>query len=75
MVDEKNAITDIFKDKDHLVTFSHMPDLKDKIMNYLDNPQERERIASAGREEVLAKIVNPRKIRLSSNLTFDQKIK
>jgi len=55
MVDAKKAITDIFADKKHLVTFSDTADLKNKMRYYLAHPEEREAIALEGRKEVLAK--------------------
>ena len=55
MVDAQKAITDIFTNQKHLVTFCDTADLKNKIKYYLNNPAEREAIARQGRKEALAK--------------------
>lgn len=55
IVDAKKAIADLFIDTKHLVAFSDISDLKDKIRYYLAHPEEREAISTEGRKEVLAK--------------------
>ncbi len=51
--DQKDART-LFKDGEHLVFFKDAEDLRSKVEYYLAHPKERQRIASAGRAEVLA---------------------
>jgi len=55
IVDRKKAITDIFEDGKHLVIFSGIPELKEKIKYYLAHPAERDRIVKEGHSEVLSK--------------------
>ncbi|MFH0754190.1 MAG: glycosyltransferase [Candidatus Omnitrophota bacterium] len=52
--DQKDART-LFKDGEHLVFFKDPEDLRIKAAYYLDRPDERQRIAAAGRREVLEK--------------------
>lgn len=44
-VEERNKITNYFKENEEIVLFYSKDDLLNKIQYYLDNPQERERIA------------------------------
>lgn len=48
-----SGLTDLFQDKKHLVIYQD-DSLVDTIQYYLDNPEERLRIAEQGRQEVLA---------------------
>lgn len=51
-----NGFDELFKDKEHLVIYDgSYRDLKEKIEYYLKNKEERERIASNGRELLLKK--------------------
>ena len=45
----------LFRDGEHLVFFGDAKDLRDKIAYYLCHPEQRNRIAAAGRTEVLEK--------------------
>jgi len=53
LTDRQKDVIALFKDGYHLVTFSDDADLGRKIAYYLDHADERERIAAAGRQEVL----------------------
>lgn len=46
---------DLFEDGKHLVTFSSFDEAVDKARYYLNHEDEREKIAQAGHEEVMAK--------------------
>jgi len=48
-----NGITDLFKDKKHLVVYSTEEELYELIQYYLENEDEREKIAKEGQIEVL----------------------
>ena len=50
-----NGQSELFQDGEHLATYRDSDDLLDKIAWYLKHDSERERIASAGRVEVLDK--------------------
>lgn len=52
-VEGENMITNYFKENEEIVLFYSKDDLLNKIQYYLDNPQERERIAENGRQVVL----------------------
>ena len=53
--DRQKDVLALFKDGEHLVTFGDGKDLVDKIKYFLQHPEERKRIAVAGRREVLNK--------------------
>lgn len=53
LVDERSLLAESFRAKE-LATFSSLAELKEKIAYYLSHPQEREALASKGRERVLA---------------------
>jgi spore maturation protein CgeB len=55
LVDDQKDVFRLFEDGRHLVRFRNAEELKAKASYYLSHPEERRRIASAGREEVLAK--------------------
>jgi len=42
-----------FRDGEHLVTYSDLDDLRQKVRYYLDHPDERQQIAAAGRQHAL----------------------
>lgn len=48
-------LDELFKDGEHLITFSDNQNMIEKIHQYLNNSVEREKIALAGHEEVLKK--------------------
>ncbi len=48
-----SGLTELFKDREHLVVFKNEEELIQLIDYYLKNDEERERIAEAGRREVL----------------------
>ena len=52
LTDRQKDVLSLFKDGEHLVTFSDDVDLDRKIAYYLEHADERERIAAAGRQEV-----------------------
>lgn len=55
MCDAQKDILSLFEDGRHLVIFKDAEDLRKKIAYYLANPEKRETIARAGRDEVLKK--------------------
>ena len=55
IVDRQKDVFSLFEDKKHLVGFDTIKDLKQKIVYYLENPNEREKIANNGYKEVLNK--------------------
>jgi spore maturation protein CgeB len=55
LVDRQKDVFSLFDDRKHLVSFDNVEDLKEKIIYYLENSNERERIAAKGYEEVLKK--------------------
>ncbi|GBD95707.1 MAG TPA: hypothetical protein ENG83_04285 [Nitrospirae bacterium] len=57
-VEEMNKITNHFKENEEVVLFYSKDDLLNKIQYYLDNPEERERIAENGRNVVMHDFTN-----------------
>ena len=55
LVDDRPGVHEWFEDGEHLVTFSDIKDLQEKVRYYLTHDEERERIAAAGRAHVLAR--------------------
>jgi spore maturation protein CgeB len=53
LTDRQKDVLTLFKDGLHLVAFSDTEDLNRKIAYYLEHSAERQRIAAAGRNEVL----------------------
>lgn len=53
LVDERALLTECFKPGEEIVTFSSVPDLKEKITYYLERPEERLSIARRGRARAL----------------------
>jgi len=53
MCDAQKDVMSLFEDGRHLVIFKDAEDLRKKIAYYLANPEKREAIARAGRDEVL----------------------
>jgi spore maturation protein CgeB len=53
LVDERALLPEAFEVGEEIITFSSLPDLKDKIAYYLERPDERERIGRKSRERVL----------------------
>lgn len=49
------TLGDLFEDGKHLVTYKTLDELVEKAKYYLEHDEEREKIAKAGQEEVLAK--------------------
>ena len=54
IVDDRPGVGEWFTIGEHLVTFQDHDDLREKARYYLDNDAERQRIAAAAREHVLA---------------------
>ena len=59
--DQKDARA-IFKDGEHLVFFKNKEDLRAKIVHYLARPDERQRIAEAGRLQVVTRHTYQRRV-------------
>jgi spore maturation protein CgeB len=55
LVDDQKDVFRVFEDGKHLVKFTSVGDLKEKITYYLKNPEERKTIAMAGRAEIQKK--------------------
>jgi spore maturation protein CgeB len=53
LTDRQRDVLALFKDGEHLVGFSDPADLRRKALYYLSHPQQRKRIAAAGRREAL----------------------
>ncbi len=53
ITDEAEGLEDLFEDRKHLVIYHDDAELPGLIAYYLEHPEERERIAAAGRELVL----------------------
>ena len=53
LTDRQKDVLSLFKDGEHLVTFSDGVDLDRKIAYFLEHADERQRIAAVGRQEVL----------------------
>jgi glycosyltransferase involved in cell wall biosynthesis len=51
----ENGLDELFRDGEHLVTYRSAEELIEKVAYYVEHEEERERIASAGRAEVIAK--------------------
>jgi glycosyltransferase involved in cell wall biosynthesis len=54
IVDDRPGLHEWFSDGKHLVTFSDHDDLREKVRYYLAHDDERQRIADAARQHVLA---------------------
>ncbi len=57
-----SGLTDLFQDGRHLVIYHNDDELLELAAHYIENHQERERIAAAGREEVLRKHTYDRRV-------------
>ncbi len=54
LVDRRLLLPELFTEGEEIVTFGSLSDLRDKVDYYLAHPDERKRIAEAGRRKVLA---------------------
>ena len=54
LVDDRPGVHEWFEVGQHLVTYRDPQDLREKVVYYLAHPEERETIAAAAREHVLA---------------------
>jgi len=55
LVDNQKDVRSLFEDGRHLVIFNDIKDLREKIVYYLNNPEEREKIVKQGYQEVIQK--------------------
>lgn len=55
LVDDQKDVKSLFQDRKHLVIFKETEDLRQKITYYLDQSDERKKIASQGHEEIVHK--------------------
>ena len=53
LTDRQEDVLELFRDGEHLASFSDGSDLDRKVTHYLDHAEARRRIAAAGRQEVL----------------------
>ena len=55
LVDDQKDVKSLFQDRKHLVIFKETEDLRQKITYYLNQSDERKKIASQGYEEIVHK--------------------
>ncbi len=55
LVDDQKDVKQLFDDGKHLVIFNNAKDLIEKIVHYLHHPEQRQKIAQQGHEEVIRK--------------------
>jgi spore maturation protein CgeB len=55
MVDAQKDVIRLFKDREELAVFQNVDELRQLITYYLNRPEERLKIAEAGRKSVLEK--------------------
>jgi spore maturation protein CgeB len=53
IVDDRPGVHQWFKEDEHLVIFRDLDELREKVGYYLEHPEERQKIAQAGREHAL----------------------
>ena len=53
MCDDQRDVLRLFRDREELVVFRDTDELRKLILYYLERPEERKRIAEAGRRTVL----------------------
>ncbi len=53
LVDRRSGLEGMFEENEEIVLFDDLDDLRNKITYYLNNPEERGRIAERGRQRVL----------------------
>ena len=53
VVDAQDDVLRLFKDREEVVVFRDMEELREILKYYLENPEERKKIAHRGREKVL----------------------
>jgi spore maturation protein CgeB len=63
LVDDQKDISYFFKNGEHLVIYKNINDLRAKVAYYLNNDDERKRIADSGRKEVLEKHTYKHRVR------------
>jgi spore maturation protein CgeB len=54
IVDDRPGVHEWFREGEHLVIYRNLDDLREKVRYYLAHPEERQRIAQAARQHVLA---------------------
>ena len=72
LTDHVEEVTDIFKNKVHLATYSSLDELIDLILYYLVNEEEREEMARRGQEECYKKHTLDHRVRtiLDESINF-----
>ncbi len=68
LTDRQLDVLALFRDGEHLVSFTDGYDLDRKIAYYLDHGEERRRIAAAGHDEVLRNHTYPHRVRRLLNV-------
>lgn len=53
LVDRRSCLKGIFNERDEIIVFDDLDDLREKVEYYLERPEERKRIAARGRERIL----------------------
>lgn len=53
LADRRSEMKDLFKEGEEIIVFEGLEDLRKKIDHYLENTEERNRVAEKGRERVL----------------------
>lgn len=70
LVDDQKDVKSLFEDGKHLVIFKDIEDLREKIAHYLNNPEEREKIAEQGYAKVIQKHTYLHRIEKLIQLSF-----
>lgn len=70
LVDNQKDVRSLFEDGRHLAIFKDIKDLRDKIAHYLNNPEEREKIAEQGYAKVIQKHTYLHRIEKLIQLSF-----
>jgi spore maturation protein CgeB len=73
LVDERQLLNGLFEPGKELVTFKDLTDLKEKIEYYRAHPEERQRIAEAGRQRVLREHTYQHRVRQMLNVIYSSK--
>jgi spore maturation protein CgeB len=73
LVDERSLLGECFIPGKELVTFNSPSDLKEKIAYYLERPDERKKIARAGRERVLREHTYAHRLRDMLSIIYSSK--
>ena len=68
LIDNRKYLPELFEDGKDLVVFHSEEDLREKIIYYLNHPEEREKIAKTGQSKVLTKYTYVNRMKTLLNL-------